>query len=108
MLTTEMAPDFRISRRIEVITAECAFGHGAIKGLFSSVGDSRAGRSKAVQKVLRDSRRLALHELKREAYLVGANAVLGVRIDYVEFSVSEAIVMLVASGTAVVVDMDES
>jgi uncharacterized protein YbjQ (UPF0145 family) len=108
VLTTETAPDFRIARRIEVITAECSFGHGAIKGLFASVGDSQAGRTKAVQKVLRDSRRFALHELKREAYLVGANAVLGVKIDYVDFTVSEAIVMLVASGTAVIAEIDAS
>lgn len=108
LLTTEPAPDLRILKRIEVITAECAFGHGAMRGLLSSVGDSLAGRSKAVQKVLRDSRRLALHELKREAYLVGGNAVIGVKLDYVEFSVTESFVMLVASGTAVTVDHDSA
>ena len=57
-----------------------------------------------MQKTLRDSRRTALYELKKEAYEVGANAVVGVDLDYVELSLGGSMVMLVASGTAVVVE----
>ena len=53
---------------------------------------------------MRDARRTALYELKREAYLVGANAVVGVDLDYVELSSAGSMIMLVASGTAVEIE----
>lgn len=104
MLTTETAPNLKITKRIEVITAECAFGMNIFKDLFAGVRDIVGGRSKAVQQTLRDSRRTALYELKKEAYEVGANAVVGVDLDYVELSAGGSMVLLVASGTAVIIE----
>ena len=104
MLTTETAPNLNITKRIEIVTAECAFGMNMFKDLFAGVRDIVGGRSEAVQKTMRDSRRTALYELKKEAYAVGANAVVGVDLDYVELSASGSMVMLVASGTAVVIE----
>lgn len=102
MLTTEAYPEgLKITERIEVVTAECAFGMNIFKDLFAGVRDIVGGRSEAVQKTLRDSRRTALYELKKEAYEVGANAVVGVDLDYVELSSTGSMVLLVASGTAV-------
>jgi uncharacterized protein YbjQ (UPF0145 family) len=74
------------------------------KDLFAGVRDIVGGRSEAVQHTMREARKTALHELKREAYLVGANAVVGVDLDYVELSTGGSMVMLVASGTAVVIE----
>ena len=105
MLTTEAYPQgLTITRRIEVVTAECAFGMNILKDLFAGVRDIVGGRSEAVQKTLRDSRRTALYELKKEAHAVGADAVIGVDLDYVELSASGSMVLLVASGTAVTVE----
>ena len=105
MLTTEAYPQgLTITRRIEVVTAECAFGMNMFKELFAGVRDIVGGRSEAVQKTMRDSRRVALYELKKEAHAVGANAVVGVDLDYVELSSAGSMVMLVASGTAVVIE----
>ncbi|WP_439104762.1 YbjQ family protein [Celeribacter marinus] len=104
LLTTETVPNLNITKRIEIITAECAFGMNIFKDLFAGVRDIVGGRSEAVQKTMRDSRRTALYELKREAYEVGANAVVGVDLDYVELSSAGSMVMLVASGTAVVIE----
>lgn len=102
LLTTETAPNLNITKRIEIVTAECAFGMNIFKDLFAGVRDIVGGRSKAVQQTMRDSRRTALYELKREAYEVGANAVVGVDLDYVELAgTGSSMVMLVASGTAV-------
>lgn len=101
LLTTETAPNLPILERIEIVTAECAFGMNLFKDLFAGVRDIVGGRSKAVQQTMRDARRTALFELKREAWLVGANAVVGVDLDYVELSTAGSMVMLVASGTAV-------
>ena len=104
MLTTEAAPNINITKRIEIVTAECAFGMNIFKELFAGVRDIVGGRSKAVQKTMRDSRRTALYELKKEAHAVGANAVVGVDLDYMELSSGGTMVLLVASGTAVVVE----
>lgn len=67
LLTTETAPNLNITRRIEIVTAECAFGMHIFKDLFAGVRNVVGGRSEAVQKTMRDSRRTALHELKQEA-----------------------------------------
>ena len=104
ILTTETAPNLNIVKRIEIVTAECAYGMNIFKDLFSGVRDIVGGRSEAVQKTMRDARRTALYELKKEAHAVGANAVVGVDLDYVELSAAGSMVMLVASGTAVVIE----
>ena len=105
LLTTETAPNLNITERIEIVTAECAFGMKIFKDLFAGVRNVVGGRSEAVQKTMRDSRRTALYELKKEAYEVGANAVVGVDLDYVELAgTGSSMVMLVASGTAVVIE----
>ena len=104
MLTTETAPNLNITKRIEIVTAECAFGMNIFKDLFAGVRDIVGGRSKAVQNTLRDSRRTALYELKKEAYEVGANAVVGVGLDYIELSGGTGMIILVASGTAVIIE----
>ena len=104
LLTTETAPNLNITKRIEIVTAECAFGMNIFKDLFAGVRDIVGGRSEAVQKTMRDSRKTVLYELKKEAYEVGANAVVGVDLDYVEMSSVGSMVMLVARGTAVVIE----
>jgi uncharacterized protein YbjQ (UPF0145 family) len=105
MLTTETAPNLNITKRIEIVTAECAFGMNIFKDMFIAISNVVGGRSETVQKAMRESRKTALYELKKEAYLVGANAVVGVDLDYVEMgSAGSSMVMLVASGTAVVIE----
>ena len=104
LLTTETAPNLPITKRIEIVTAEVAFGMNVFKDLFAGIRDIVGGRSEAVQATMRDSRRTALYELKKEAHAVGANAVVAVDLDYVELSGAGNMVMLVASGTAVVIE----
>jgi uncharacterized protein YbjQ (UPF0145 family) len=104
VLTTETAPNLNITRRIEIVTAECAFGMNIFKDLFAGIRDIVGGRSEAVQKTMRDSRRTVLYELKKEAHMVGANAVVGVDLDYMEMSTAGSMVLLVASGTAVIIE----
>ena len=106
IVTTEPnMPEYRVVQRIEVITAECVFGMNLFRDFFASVRDIFGGRSGAAQKVLRDSRRICLTELKREALIVGANAIVGVDLDYSEISGDgKSMLFLVASGTAVRVE----
>ena len=75
------------------------------KDMFIAISNVIGGRSETVQTAMRESRKTAHYELKREAYLVGANAVVGVDLDYIELgSAGSSMVMLVASGTAVVIE----
>tara|TARA_B100001063_G_C16548450_1_gene444846 strand:- start:92 stop:673 length:582 start_codon:yes stop_codon:yes gene_type:complete len=102
MLTTETAPNIEIEKRIEIITAECVFGMNIFKDVFAGVRDVVGGRSKATQDILRDSRKTVLNELRKEAYALGANAVVAVDLDYSEFSGGgKSMLFVVASGTAV-------
>ena len=102
LLTTETQTDLPILERIEVISAETAFGMNLFRDFFAGVRDTFGGRSVATQKVLRDARRTVLFELKQEAYQLGANAVVGVDLDYSEFSGGgKSMLFVVATGTAV-------
>ena len=102
ILTTETVCNFDIEERLEIITAECVFGMNIFRDLFATIRDIAGGRSEATQKVLKDLRVTVLTELRKEAYRVGANAVVGVDLDYSEFSGGgKSMLFLVASGTAV-------
>ncbi|WP_269522603.1 YbjQ family protein [Coraliomargarita parva] len=106
LLTTEPSPSgYRIKERVEIVTAECAFGMNVFKDFFVGVRDYFGGRSKTTQDTLRKSRHVVLDELKREARSVRANAVIGVSLSYSEFSgQGKSMLFIVATGTAVVLE----
>ena len=103
ILTTETSPsDIPIAKRLEIITAECVYGMNLFHDMFMSISDTFGGRSKTAQKTLRNARKTCLAELKREALMIGADAVVGVNLDYNEISSGKSgMLFLVASGTAV-------
>lgn len=104
ILTTEGMIDRRVRDRLEIVSAEVAFGQHIFRDLFVAARDVFGGRSAAVQNTLRQARQQALYELKREAHLIGANAVIGVDLKYVELSSHSTMVLLVATGTAVILE----
>ena len=100
--TTPMLPGFTIAKALDVVSAECAFGMNLLKDFYAGVTDVIGGRSGVTQKVLRDARRQAMAELRAEAFALGADAVIGVRLDFNEFSGGgKSMVFVVATGTAV-------
>ena len=102
VLTTESHADLKVLDIVEVISAEVAYGMNIFKDLFTEVRDIVGGRSETTQNTLRDCRREVLFELKQEAYLLGANAVIGVSLNYSEFSGGgKSMLFVVATGTAV-------
>ena len=102
LTTAPTVANREIDHEIEVITAECVFGMNIFRDLFAGIRDIFGGRSKASQKVLRDARQTCLHELKLEANELGADAIIGIDLDYQEFSgKGKGMLFLVASGTAV-------
>lgn len=102
ILSTEASHDLQVAERIDIISAEFAVGMGLLTDIFNAWRDVFGGRSKSYQNTLKDARRAVLLELRREAHAVGADAVLGVNIDYSEISGGgKSMLFLVASGTAV-------
>ena len=102
LTTTPHYPNLEIEEVKGVITSECVFGMNVFKDFFAGITDFFGGRSKASQSVLRDARETCLNELKKEAYAIGADGVIGIDLDYSEISGGgKSMLFLVASGTAV-------
>jgi uncharacterized protein YbjQ (UPF0145 family) len=102
LTTTPTYPNLEIEDVKGVITAECVFGMNVFKDFFAGMTDFFGGRSDSSQKVLRDARETCLNELKKEAYALGADGVIGIDLDYSEISgKGKGMLFLVASGTAV-------
>lgn len=102
VLSTEAAPDLQVAARLDIVTAEFAVGMGLLTDIFNAWRDVFGGRSKSYQNTLKDARKAVLQELRREALALGADAVLGVSLDYSEISGGgKSMLFLVASGTAV-------
>jgi uncharacterized protein YbjQ (UPF0145 family) len=106
LLTTAPSLEgFRIVKTIEIVTSECVYGLNLFRDLFAGITDLLGGRSNATQNALRDARKMCLVELKKEAFQVGANAVIAVDLDYSKISGGgKSMLFLVASGTAVLVE----
>lgn len=94
--------EYEIQSELEVISAECVFGMNIFRDVFAGFRDFFGGRSAASQKVLKDARKTCIYELKREAYEMGADGIIGIDLDYQEISgKGKGMLFLVASGTAV-------
>lgn len=87
-----------------VVTGEAILGAHLFRDLFAGIRDIVGGRSGSYEKSLREAREIALHELEDEAQKRGANAVVGVDLDYEVIGEQGSMLMVSASGTAVVID----
>ena len=89
---------------IDVISAECALGMNIFKDIANAWRDVGGGRAASLQGVLKEAKTTAMRELRQQALSVGADAVIGVDLDYTEITssvVSGGMLMVVATGTAV-------
>ncbi|MFN0025055.1 MAG: heavy metal-binding domain-containing protein [Parvularculaceae bacterium] len=102
IVTTTPAIEGRaVKEYLGVVTGEAVIGANILRDLFAGIRDVIGGRSGSYEVVFREARETALKEMQREAEKLGANAVIGVDIDY-EAGISGGTMMMVAcSGTAV-------
>lgn len=84
-----------------IVTGEVIVGANIFKDLFANIRDIVGGRSGAYEGALRDARNAAFEELEAEARRLGADAVVGVDIDYEVVGQSGSMLMVSVSGTAV-------
>lgn len=87
-----------------VIAGEAILGANMFKDMFAGIRDLVGGRSGTYEKELQKAREIALEELEQKARELGANAVIGVDIDYEVLGQGNGMLMVSASGTAVVVN----
>lgn len=102
--TTPNIEGKRIARYCGIVTGEAILGANVFKDLFAGIRDLVGGRSAVYERELQRARDIALEELQQRAKEVGANAVVGVDLDYEVLGQSNGMLMVSASGTAVVVE----
>lgn len=102
MTTTSVVEGRRARQYHGIVTGETILGANIFRDLFAAVRDVVGGRSGAYENVLRDARQTALDEMAREAERRGANAVIGIDLDYE--TVGRGMLMVTATGTAVVLE----
>jgi len=99
--TTPTIEGRRIKEYLGVITGEAVLGANLFRDFFAGIRDIVGGRSGAYEKELKKARRIAFEELEAAADKLGANAVVGVDIDYEVLGKENGMLMVTVSGTAV-------
>lgn len=99
--TTNVIDGYRVDRYMGIVSGEAILGANLFKDLFAGIRDIVGGRSAAYEKELRRAQRIALNELEERANELGANAIIGVDLDYETIGQNGSMLMVSASGTAV-------
>lgn len=102
LTTTPNIEGKRIVKYCGIVTGEAILGANVFKDLFAGVRDIIGGRSATYEKELQKARDIAMQELQERAALLGANAVVGIDLDYEVLGAGNGMLMVSASGTAVV------
>ena len=104
MTTTPSVEGKRIVRYLGVVTGETNIGANVFRVFLAGVRDFFGGLSASYEAVLREAKDSALEELARQAEALGANAVVGIDLDYETVGGSGSMLMVTCSGTAVRVE----
>jgi len=102
--TTPAIEGKRIVRYCGIVAGEAILGANVFKDLFAGIRDLVGGRSGTYERELQRARDIALTELQERADEAGANAVVGIDLDYEVMGERNGMLMVSASGTAVVVE----
>ena len=103
LLTTPQIEGYSIREYKGVVTGETIIGANFLKDIFAAVRDFVGGRSAAYEKVLREAKDTAMQEMMERAQQMGANAIVGIDIDYETIGQGNSMLMVATSGTAVVI-----
>ena len=102
--TTPTIEGKRITNYYGIVSGETIIGANVFRDLFASIRDIVGGRSGAYEEVLREAKETALREMQDQAARMGANAVIGVDLDYETVGGSGSMLMVTESGTAVYIE----
>lgn len=104
LTTTPSVEGRRITRYCGVVCGEAVMGANIFKDLFAGLRDIVGGRSGTYERELQRAREIALEELSARAVEAGANAVVAIDLDYEVLGRENGMLMVSASGTAVVIE----
>ena len=102
--TTNNIEGKRVTRYIGIVSGEAIIGANIVKDFFAGIRDIVGGRSGAYEEGLREAKDIALREMEQQAAALGANAILAVDLDYETLGSNSSMLMVSASGTAVVIE----
>jgi uncharacterized protein YbjQ (UPF0145 family) len=102
--TTHSLEGRRVRQYLGLVSGDAILGANIFKDLFAGIRDIVGGRSAAYERELRKAKEIALNEMQDQAAAMGANAIIGVDIDYESVGQSGGMLMVSVSGTAVVCD----
>ncbi|MBP5514501.1 MAG: heavy metal-binding domain-containing protein [Bacteroidaceae bacterium] len=104
LTTTPQIEGHTIREYKGVVTGETIIGANFVKDFFAGIRDIVGGRSGSYEKVLRKAKDTSMKEMMERARELGANAVVGIDIDYETIGETNSMLMVATSGTAVLVD----
>lgn len=99
--TTNIVEGRPVQEYLGVINAQSIIGANIFKDIFAGLRDVFGGRSKTYERVLEEAKEDALRELAERAQAMGANAVVGVDLDFETIGSGGSMLMVIATGTAV-------
>lgn len=99
--TTNTLETNEVKQYLGIVTGETIIGANLFKDIFAGIRDIVGGRSGSYEKVLREAKDTALKEMEDQAARLGADAIIGVDLDYETVGASGGMLMVTASGTAV-------
>jgi uncharacterized protein YbjQ (UPF0145 family) len=97
--TTPALEGYQIDQYLGLVSGETIIGANIFKDFFASITDIVGGRSSAYEQVLREAKAIAISEMEAQARQFGANAIVGIDLDYE--TIREGMLMVSVSGTAV-------
>jgi uncharacterized protein YbjQ (UPF0145 family) len=103
LTTTPQIEGYQIREYKGVVTGETIIGANILKDFMAGIRDIVGGRSAGYEKVLREAKDSSLREMMERAQQMGANAIVGIDIDYETIGGSGSMLMVATSGTAVVI-----
>ena len=86
-----------------VVTGETIIGDNIVKDFFAGIRDIVGGRAGSYEKVLAEAKDTSINEMMQRAVEMGANAIVGIDIDYETIGSNSSMMMVATSGTAVVI-----
>ena len=101
--TTPQIEGYSIRAYKGVVTGETIIGANFLKDFFGGIRDIVGGRSSSYEKVLRQAKEISMNEMMQRAQELGANAIVGIDIDYETIGKDSSMLMVATSGTAVVI-----
>ena len=101
LTTTPNIEGYKILEYKGLVTGETIIGANFIKDFFAGIRDIVGGRSKSYEKVLQEGKETSVREMMQRAQELGANAIVGIDIDYETVGQGGSMLMVACSGTAV-------